>query len=303
MRDRGFVLVNVLVIIAALSVLAMGLLAIANRAVTRAGAAQDAAQGRLMLDAGVAFAARLLAEDLRGEGKDGPDHRGEAWALTGYAAQTPLGPVTVSVRDLDARFNLNRLMDPEGDLPARAWEALAVARGATPELAGAVVTRYAPLRPARGNAGDEEGDRMFQTGDLTHPAEMAALAGLADVPDLLAELAALPRARRINVNTATADLLAVLPGFDETRAAAILSARQAEPFEDIDAVAAVLTAQFGDAAAQELPRALLGTTSEWFEVDTAITLGDLTFTGHTILSRDGETGAVRRHAHAVEVGG
>ena len=293
MSERGFVLVNVLVLVAALSVVALGLTRVGARAVERLEAAGAAGRGTLMLDAGAVFAADLVARD-----GGGTDHRGEPWALEGYRAETATGPVTLTVTDLESRLNLNLLARPGAAVDLLG--ALALAVGAPPDAAEAIVDRYDALAAAAALA-DPATDAAFRAGDLTHPAayatELPALAA-PEAQALRAVVWVLPRARGLNVNTADAAILGALPGMDAHRAAAVLAVRRTRPFADVGAFwrSAGLDPTSGMGA-------VLGVTSDWFLVATRADVGGLTFRGETILHRDARTGTVRRFAHAVTVEG
>lgn len=299
MKDRGFVLVNVLILIAALSVVAVGLLQITARATQRMDVAQGAAQAPLIIDAGVAFAASLLAADGVA---NSIDHKGEAWALRGFLAETALGPVRVTVTDLESRININRPLASDGV----EWEApmrdLLIAEGGSADLAAALTVRYARMRADEPTPDNRDPDTMHQRGDLTH---LAALNGLADQGAADAVLsgvvfAALPRDRGVNINTADDRVLAALPRMTPEVLAGLNAARQADPIADDTALAALLQQI---APVPSVMEEILETQSHWFVVETETQINGLTYRGKTILVRQPATGDIRVHFHKIKVTG
>lgn len=295
MKDRGFVLVNVLILIAALSVVAVGLLQITTRATHRLDVAQGAAQAPLVIDAGVAFASRLLKEDAL---SSATDNRSEAWALSGYVAETALGPVRVTVTDLESRMNINRPLAADGALWEEALRGLLAGSPGGVEIAPALTARFARLRSDAPIPPNRTPESQHQSGDLTHLAAIEGIAAGVALPDGV--LSALPRDRGININTADDAVLAALPGMTPEALAAINTARQAAPIADDAAVTALLqqiapgTAGLAD---------IFETESHWFVVETETQLNDLTYRGWTVLVRTPDTGEVRTHLHRIMVSG
>lgn len=294
MRDRGFVLVNVLILVAALSVVAVGLLQVTARATTRLDAANLAAQAPLVLDAGVAFAARLLAADGLSTSSD---DLGESWALTDRVVQTAAGAVRVTVTDLERNLNLNRPLAADGAAFQEVVAGLVEGLGASEDLALALDARYARWRTTEATPPGEDADLMFQDGDLTHLAALTPGPGGAEALRASGLFAALPRDRGVNVNTADEAVLQALPGMTPEQVAALIAAR---PIRDAAALPGLLQ-QTAPAAAGLL--AQLDTRSHWFEVETQTERDGLTYRGSTILSRDPGSGEVRVHLHQIEIAG
>ncbi len=299
-RGQGFVLVNALVIVGALSAIAVGVLHLAVDGVPRMELARAAAQGRLYSDAGVALARQALAQELAGAEID---HPGEPWALDGFAAEVPGSRLTVTVRDLSARLNLNLLLSETPEQPRLALQRLAAAAGLGPEVPRAIIDHLEPVRPAPAGVVDPARDTRFQAGDLTHPGQFAQVAGLSAAPALHAQLAALPRAQSINVNTADEAVLGAVTGLDRDDVLALIALRSREPFETPTAFRQAVAALAGPRAAAALPMTLLGVGSDWFEAEVALALGGLSFRTRCILHRDRGTGEVRVHARMTEVTG
>jgi len=300
--DRGFVLVNVLILVAALSAVAVGLLQISARATVRLDAGQGAAQAPLVIDAGVAFAVQLLQQDARANRSD---HPGGVWAISDHVAETALGPVRISVFDLEARLNVNRPLGADGAGLQAALTDLIVRAGGGADLAAALETRHARIRADAAAVPDRNGDIMYQSGDLTHLAALPGAGGAQGQRALLALrdarlFAALPRARGVNVNTAKDPVLAALPGVTPEVLAALNAARRSAPIADRAALSDVLLAISPEALGLA---AFLETQSHWFEVETETRIDGLTYRGRTVLSRRPASEEVRVHLHAIAVSG
>ncbi|SIS95459.1 Type II secretory pathway, component PulK [Roseivivax lentus] len=298
MTDRGFVLVNVLLLVAALSVVAVGLLQLTTRATQRLGVAQTAAQAPLILDAGVAFARQLLEED---GASNEVDHRDESWALTNFVADTENGPVRINVTDLESRMNLNRPLAFDGAAIQTAVTDLIAGTADAPDLAAALIARTLRMRSDQPQAPNRDADITHQVGDFTNLAAVTAIDGGEDAVTLPEDVfATLPRDRGINVNTASDRVFSALPGVTPEVLTALNAARRAAPLEDAAAISALLQQMAPEA--NELA-SLLETRSHWFEVETATELDGLTYIGRTILARKPSTGDVRVHLHVIEVEG
>ncbi len=279
-REAGFALVNVLVILLALSAVAVQLLQDATRGTENVRMSRTADQLELFSQAGVAFATRLLERDMKAGDSD---HRGEAWALDRFRAETADTAVTVTVRDLEARFNLNLLISQAPSAPEAALRALIDATGAAPELAGLLVARHAAFQPGPAAVDRGLADRTYLDGDLTHLGSFAPLVD--DRARALADhVAVLPRGRGVNANTADATVLGAVLGIEAPAAAAMVALRDRSPFETVTDLEAALTAVAGPEAV--VPAGLLGVSSNWFEIETEVTLDGLTHRAQTMVYRD-----------------
>lgn len=143
-RDRGFVLVNALLLVVVLSLAAVALLSRAEGGRQRLSGAQEAAIISLGLDGFEALVITLLDADRRGPGGAGVDHPGEDWARTGMRFALPQGEVAGRITDMQSLFNLNWLADPEDAQAEEAFGKLARGIGIAPQTAQRIV---AFLRP------------------------------------------------------------------------------------------------------------------------------------------------------------
>jgi general secretion pathway protein K len=189
----------------------------------------------------------ILRQDLQ---DSVTDHLGEIWATEIPAlplvSDTIQGEVFGKVEDLQGRFNINNLIDGNGEVDAESLEQfrrLLTALDLDPRFAGIAADWLDANRIAEFPDGAED---PIYTGmippyrtanqSLTNATELAALNGMdkASFDTLLPHIVALPGRTAINVNTATA---AVLQSLDEDMTVAdverLLAGREDGGFPDI----------------------------------------------------------------------
>ena len=234
-RDNGFVLINALILVAALSAVAVYLLSRAEGSRTRLEAVQKADALALGLDAVEALALTRLDADLR---QDDIDHPSEVWARPEAGLDLALGTAEMTISDEQGRFNLNWLADPDDTGARAAFDRLIASLGLPPQVAVALAGF---VRPDETGQGDNATRRL-------PPApiggSVAMLPQIAEIPGITASiyaqlaphLAALPGDSGLNVNTATPEVLAAfLPGLPRARLDRALARRRVTPFATVDA--------------------------------------------------------------------
>jgi general secretion pathway protein K len=198
----------------------------------------------------------ILRDDLA---ETDTDHLGEIWAseLPGLPVQSDVvqGELFGSIEDLQGRFNVNNLIDQNGDVDELALEQfrrLLVALELDPRIAGIA----ADWLDANQEAGFPDGAEdaiytgfipAYRTPNLaiTNATELAALEGVDKASfDILApHIVALPGRTGINVNTATP---AVLQSLDENLSASdvesLISERENGGFADLQNTFSTLVA-------------------------------------------------------------
>ncbi|SFE41064.1 type II secretion system minor pseudopilin GspK [Roseivivax sediminis] len=262
--SRGIVLLNALVLVAALAGATALLLARAERQRVMQAETNEAAQLRLYLGAYEALAIRLLTEP-------GPvDHPGEAWAEAARNVTLDRGGVSGRIVDLQGRLNVNWLTNPEDAWARDAFERLAarigVPQSAIRAIAQAVSPEGAPPGPFARRAPPE----APPAGPVLMLEQLEGLPALAsrDYARLRPFVAALPGSSALNLNTAPAEVLrAALPGLPEGRIAEIVATRQRDPFTAVDAA----LASFG-AAGAELDETRFAVGSTWFRAEISASL-------------------------------
>lgn len=189
----------------------------------------------------------ILRQDL--EDSDA-DHLGEIWAsdipplpLDGDDIQ---GEIFGQIEDLQGRFNINNLIDGEGEVDQPTLEQfrrLLLALGLDVRFAGIAADWLDADRDAGFPDGAEDSIYTgivppYRTANqiLSSTSELAALEGMdkATLDTLLPHITALPGRTRINVNTATGP---VLQSLDENMSAAdverLMSEREESGFSDL----------------------------------------------------------------------
>jgi general secretion pathway protein K len=222
------------------------------------------------------------------------DHFGEIWASElpvlplGAEGDSIQGEIYGQIEDLQGRFNINNLIDQQGEVDQASLEQfqrLLAALGIDVRFAGIAADWIDADRDASFPDGAE--DSMYtgivppyRTANqiLTSTSELAALEGIdkATFDTLLPHIAALPGRTAINVNTATGP---VLQSLDEELTGAdvesLMSERQESGFADI-----------GTAFAQwpELT-GLITDTSDFFQLKVIVRVDTVRITHFSLLER------------------
>lgn len=280
-RSRGFVLVNALVLVAALSAVAVALLSRAEGARMRMMAATEAVQLELYLDAYEALARAVLDAD-----PGAVDHDGEAWARDDTGLELDRGQVSGQLRDMQGRFNLNWLANPEDEASQAAFERLLTRLGVAPRVGVQIIAALRPDRPdlatgqspPTGLAEDRPGGAALMLDQLPIPERAMVRLG--------PHIAVLPGDSQLNVNTITPEVLAsFLPGVNQAALGALLSTRQTAPFVSVeDFVERAVEAVGADQAAL-LDEDRLSVGSIWFEARIAAGLDGRVVTRQIMLRR------------------
>lgn len=290
-HTRGFVLVNALVLVAALAAVAVFLLARADAGRNRLEAGLEAAQVTLNLDAFEALAITLLSRDDPNQ-----DHAGDAWASATYDVALERGRVAGQISDLQGRFNLNWLADPSNTEAHAAFDRLLAQLGISaqagqlirdvlrpegPSDPGAWARRDPPERPVGG---------PFLVAD-----QLGHIPGLA--PRLQERLrpfvAALPGDSALNVNTVSAEVLkAFLPTLPAAAQNRVLQDRSQTPFGSVEAFLLAVGSPLPDPENPDAPPPVLAperlsVSSEWFRAEIAATLDGQAAARSAVLHRAG----------------
>lgn len=210
--QAGMALVAALLVAALATLLATRLLASQDDFVSLAETERSLGQARRLALGGVDLARAILAEDTR---LGGADHLGEAWATP--VRETPVegGSIAGQVSDAQARFNLATLVrEDRRGLDAGAilvYRRLLAALQLPPELADAAAA-WVARQPA--------GAWL----DLESLAQVEGYSG--EVLERLRPHAGfLPVWTQVNVNTATAPVLAAVAGLPAGEATALAAGR------------------------------------------------------------------------------
>lgn len=287
-RQSGFVLVNALVIVAALAGAAVFLLTRAEGGRARLQASQTAGQLTYYLDAFDALAITMLNADLM---TSNHDHADEAWAKTDIAVPLDRGRVAGRILDQQALFNLNWLNDPAYDAAQTAFDKVLQRASLSPRVGDQIIDfiqpggpenkrTYAALTPARDPIG----------GALLMFDQVADIPGLSpqEIGRLREVATALPGGLPVNINTAPVEMLVdLLPEFPPNTLYQILNTRDRTPFVSVDDFVAALEDRLGEQLPEGFSPARISVSSEWFRADTAAELDGQQARRMTLLYRLG----------------
>ena len=297
--QRGVAVLTAMLVVTLGTMIAVNMMWNASLEQRRASAGLAADQGIAYLHGAEAWAGDILLQDKVEFPQS--DHLGELWALELPPLPVDGGAITGRLEDLQGRFNLNNLVTPQGalDLPSLAqFERLLATLGLDPSVAGAVVDWLdadAETHFPDGGEDDAYADANppYRTPNwpITSASELTAMSGIGaeGYRTLSPHVTALPSGTPLNVNTASAPVLASLSdGIGMGGAAALLEQRGDTAFVDIDAT-------FEDLLEPDI-RNRINATSDYFLLTATVVLGAHQFTLYSVLQRhpSGLVGAVFR---------
>ena len=216
---RGTALVAALLVVALATVMAVALSSQIQFDVRRSASVLNSDQAYLYALGVEALSARILERDLRDSEYD---HLGEDWAQIPPPLPVDGGQVHGRLYDLQARFNLNTLVSVAGERDDAAYERLRrllALLELDPGVADAVVDWIDPDSEVSFPAGAEDGwymgrDEPYLTANrrLSSVTELRLMRGVDAefLRTLEPHVTALPEATPVNVNTASATVLAAL---------------------------------------------------------------------------------------------
>ena len=253
---------------------------------------RDQVQAQSLALAGVQWARQILQDDAR---RGSLDYLGEPWSLPLPATPIANGVIEGRIEDAQARFNLNnvaldstlgaterqrlaRVLASRGVAPAM-LDALAdwIDADATPRPGGAEDAVYAQAKPPS----------LAANAPLVRAAEFAAVAGVPERAVFAQEslVSALPAGTALNVNTASAEVLAAaLPELTSEALATLLADRAGKPYSTIAEFRARLPrgVTLGDDTA-------FAVSSNYFLVSVRSRQGEAVAQARALLKRDGRS--------------
>ena len=211
--QRGVAILTAMLVVTIGTIIAVNLLWQATLDLRRTEAALAADQGLMFVQGAEAWAADILRQDQ----VDSPDsdHLGEPWATELPPLPVDGGVITGRLEDLQARFNLNNLIDVEGREDERSrlqLERLLTSLELDPALAGLIVDWLDPDVETHFPSGGEDAayadtDPQYRTPNsmITTPSELLAVLGFdaESYAKLAPYVTALPIGTKLNVNTAS----------------------------------------------------------------------------------------------------
>ena len=290
---RGIVLLNALVMVAAISAVAAALLSRAETSIARSTAHMRTTQLRLYLDATEHLVELLLEADAD---DNDIDHTGEVWARSDYDLPIDRGRAGGRIVDLQGRFNLNWLTDPEDNRARAAFRRLARAQGLSrtttrgilqflapggPVNRAAYLNASVPVSPRGGPL--RTMDRLRLVPGLTGPAHSR----LADAASVI------PPDTALNVNTASEQVLAVfLPRAGQNALRELVEERALTPFASVADFLERAERRLGAGVIETLDPERLTVSSRWFEARLVVAIEESRLARRLILSRSEDDGTV-----------
>lgn len=297
-RERGVALITVLLIVAIVTVVTAALVARQHLAIRSSANQLGARQALHYATGGEALALGMLLRDIKGNSGDprSPvDHLGEAWArpLPPFAIEQ--GEIAVRISDLSGRFNLNSLVQGKqvNRIALERFQRLQRLLGIERNYAPALVDWLDEDQQLNGEGGAEDNQYLlatppYRTGGqaLAAVSELRLLLGMteADYRRLLPHVSALPAQTALNVNTASAPVLASLAdGLSLASARSLQAAAGREGYRDLAAFLSQPTL-----AGLGVQGAGLGVGSQFFEVRSEVRLGERRLVLLSTLQRSAE---------------
>jgi general secretion pathway protein K len=289
LRQRGVAILTAMLVVTVGTIVAVNLMWQATLDIRRAESALAADQGLLFMQGAEAWAADILRLDQVNSPES--DHLAEEWALELPPLPVDGGTIVGRLEDLQGRFNLNNLVNQQGtedELSRLQFERLLTLLELDPALAGVVLDWLDPDIETHFPSGGEDAayadtDPPYRTPNtmITTPSELLAIRGFDS--EMYAALApyvtALPIGTKLNVNTASAMLLASLSDeLDLSTAESLIEERAGAEFTDID------TTFEGLVDPQVLQR--IDGVTEHFLLTGTVTLGTNQLTMRSVLQRD-----------------
>ena len=319
-RQRGVALLVAILLVALGTVIAAALAYDNAMTARRTLAALNYDQALLVTEGMEAFAAYGLQQTYKND-QTHTTYPAQAWGQ-------PLGPLEIapgvtieaSLEDLEGRFNLNDLIEPDGVTPDRpaivAFQRLLESVGLEPKWAEDVVNWIdrnpsPPFPEAPSDTAYLEMDPPYHTPDLpiTSTSELLALPGFgrANFQKIAPFISALPVNTPLNICSASPEVLNAVLGhreysdpkqFYKDRAAAggcfpTLQEFSAAYTNTVPGGLSGGNGGFGGNARPVNFALPINTTSSWFRLSTFVSAGSTEFAFYSLLYRDPGNGMVR----------
>ena len=301
-RQSGVALISVLLVFALVAVIASQMLANNYLSIRKTANRMDSRQAYYYALAGEQLARQILARDYRsgnGTSEEQVDRLTDDWAQTLDVFDIDEGKMEVEIVDAHSLFNINTLVDDEGqpvpeakeqfkrlltvlELPVDIADSLMDWQDADsqPLTAGAEDAYYQFLERPYLSANQRVADRS----------ELRLLKGINynDYNTLKPFVVALPEISTYNVNTAKSELLRALS--DQLNESAAESLQTTQQDGGYDSLSGWLSDSQG--VALSLVKGQLGVKSEYFEVRVISLFNNRSSRMRTLLHRDAEDGKI-----------
>jgi len=280
-RQRGMALITVLLVVAVVTVVSAGIIARQQLSIRSSANQLHIRQAWHYALGGETLAKAILQRDLReGDPRMPVDHLGEEWAK----ARAPFaldegGILRVQIIDLTGRFNLNSLLRQGQPNEAAIAQLRRLLQGL--QIEAPYAERLLDWMDAddqlSGSGGAEDNQYLLASPpyraanrELTDVSEMRLLLEMSDVDyqRLLPYVCVLPADAALNVNTASARVLASLAeGLPLSTAQGLVTVRGSDGYPDLPSFTSQLSGL-------QLQSQGLAVSSQYFQVLSEVTVGD-----------------------------
>lgn len=288
-RQRGAALLTAMIIVTLVTTLAASMIWQQWRAVQVEAAERGRVQAAWILSGALDFASLILIEDARSKR---PTALTEPWAtplaesrlstfLAVDAANADEGPeafLSGNIQDAQGKFNLSNLVNASEIDPVqvKALENLCETVGVESGIAARIASG---LRDAL-SSGTSSG---INAAAPLQPRTIAQLSWFGIDPAALKALepyvSLLPAITKLNVNTASREVLAAVTGVDLATSESLLQVRQRTPFASVEAFSKLVPTLEAEALAK------LDFRSDFFEVSGRLRLSDRVLVEHSLVQR------------------
>jgi len=299
--ERGFALLQVLLVFAILAIIVTQLQYEQRIQIERAYQSLFLSQAQAYIDSAEEIAQVGLVLDKR---DNDTDHLGELWNQPALSFPVDSGLIALEMNDLQGRFNVNALY-PSAANPG----------GAKTALKRLLLTLQLDdtIADELGDWFDEDSGAEFDYGDQDPP-YTPSFKPMADSSELLLlksvdretlsvlqpYVATLPLQAELNINTAPAEvLMTIAPFLSEADVQSFIQQRNEAAFTSVDDFLnqAVFQSQEEDEAIP-LFNDRLTVSSAWFSLFTEVTLGDRTLTQSSHILRENDQARIALRSQA-----
>lgn len=290
-HPHGFVLVNALVLVAAMASVAVFLLSRAETTNTRLSHGQSTVQTRLYLDAFESLALTVLTADI-----GALDHSGEAWARPRLTVPLDRGQVSGEIADLQSRFNVNWLSNIEDPEARDAFARLLSELGLPDSRAASIIDFVTPGAKSGSAFARRVPPISPRGGPVVMFEQLAHVPGLSarELERLRPYVSALPGDATLNINTASAPVLrSLLPGASSGAIDGLIQRRTRQPISSADDLSKALAGMMSAEAFEALDETRFSIGSNWFHADIAAELEGRILFRQVVLERQEPPKGVR----------
>lgn len=295
--QQGVALITVLLVMAIATVIASEVVSRLNFHIQRTQNQQIQAQAYQYALGGEELVRQILFDDHKNSQHD---HHEEKWAKLKPVYEFDQGQLKIQLLDLHSRLNINNLLTDDGTLNEIAYQQflqLFSELSIEPELLNTLVDWLDKDITPRGFNSEDDGylalERPYRTANraLAHLSELTLLQGWkqSHIDQLAPFITVLPVATHINVNTASATVLATLAEQLTTlNSAALVTSQAGGGFDTMNEFLA-----HDSLAGIEIDASALNVHSEYFIAYVESTFADRTVWLQSLLHRDKDSGEIK----------